>query len=287
MSPSFVATPEQRAAIGHPPSALLVVAGAGTGKTSVMAARILHLVESGQAGPHQVLGLTFTNKAAGHLKDQVTRRLGPDADVTVSTYHAFGASLVADHALELGLDRATHVLNRAQAWQLLFAVFDDFRFRHRSAYVPSLVVDDALQLASRIADHLVELSDVEADCDVVATTGRWKRQRAVAAARGELCQVVAAYQRRKREANLIDYGDQVALAVRLLRDQPGLAAALRQHHPFVLLDEYQDTNYAQRVLLQLVYPPGSPVTAVGDDMQSIYAFRGAHLHNIQHFESHF
>ncbi len=214
-------------------------------------------------------------------------RLGPDADVTVSTYHSFGASLVAAHRLELGLDPGTQVLNRAQAWQLLFAVFDEFGFERRSAFAPTLLVDDALALASRCADHLVTVEAVAADCKQVMDTGRWRRQRETAAKRLELCQVVTAYQRRKQERNLIDYGDQVSLAVRLLTEQPALADALREQHPVALLDEYQDTNYAQRVLLQRIYPPGSAITAVGDDMQSIYAFRGAHLGNIFAFVDHF
>jgi len=285
--PTFVPTDDQRAVIEHPLSALLVVAGAGTGKTTVMAARMLHLVGRGLAEPHQILGLTFTNKAAANFKERVRERLGPDADVTVSTYHAFGAALVAAHGLELGLDPGTQVLNRAQAWQLLFAVFDEFRFERRSSFVPSLVVNDALALASQCADHLVTVEEVVADCEEVMAKGRWQRQRETAAKRLELCQVVAAYQRRKRERNLLDYGDQVALAVRLLRQEPQLASALRRQHPVALLDEYQDTNYAQRVLLQDIYPPGSAVTAVGDDMQSIYAFRGAHLGNIFAFVNHF
>ena len=287
MSEPFVPTDDQRAVIEHPLSGLLVVAGAGTGKTTVMAARMLHLIEQGSVAPHQVLGLTFTNKAAANLKQRVRERLGPDADVTVSTYHAFGASLVASHGLELDLDPGTQVLNRAQAWQLLFAVFDEFRFERRSTFVPSLVVDDALALASRCADHLVPVEAVAADCEEVMTSGRWKRQRETAAKRLELCQVVSAYERRKRERNLLDYGDQVALAVRLLRELHRLRDDLRRQHPVALLDEYQDTNYAQRVLLQLIYPPGSPVTAVGDDMQSIYGFRGAHLGNIFAFPDHF
>ena len=283
----FTATPEQRAAIEHALSPLLVVAGAGTGKTSVMAERILHLVESGAVRTDQVLGLTFTNKAAANLKQRVIERLGPDSDVNVTTYHAFGAGLVADHAIELDLHPETEVLNRAQAWQLLFDVFDEFRFEKRSTFRPGLVVDDALQLASRCADHLVAIDEVVADCEEVMRDGAWPKQRDAAAKRLELCQVVAAYERRKRERRLIDYGDQVALAVRLLREHPDLAAALHEQHPVVLLDEYQDTNYAQRILLQLIYPEGSAVTAVGDDMQSIYGFRGAHLGNILQFTRHF
>ena len=122
----FVPTPEQDDAVTAPPAPMLLVAGAGTGKTSVMAERILWLIRSGKATPDQILGLTFTNKAAANLKKQVLARVKGDADVTVATYHSFGASLVADHALELDLDPGTQILNRAQSWQLLFAVFDEW-----------------------------------------------------------------------------------------------------------------------------------------------------------------
>ncbi len=284
---ALIPTPEQRDAIEAPLEAQLLVAGAGAGKTTVMAQRILHLVGSGQVRADQVLGLTFTNKAAQHLKEAVRKALGPDADVTIATYHSFGASLVADHGLELDLSPGTQVLNRAQSWQLLFAVFDEFRFDRRSTLSPEFVLNDALALASRCADHLVPISRVEADSRQVMETGRWKTMRDTAASRLELCQVVAAYERRKQERNLLDFGDQVGLAVRLLTDHPDVADEVRRRHPVVLLDEYQDTNFAQRRLLQLLYPPGSAVTAVGDDMQSIYAFRGAHLVNILHFKDHF
>jgi len=284
-------TSEQHDAVTAPLAPLLVVAGAGTGKTTVMAQRILHLVESGQARPDQILGLTFTNKAGRNLKERVRQTLGPDADVTVATYHSFGASLVADHALELDLAPGTKVLNRAQSWQLLFAVFDDFRFRQRATLKPQVLLNDALDLASRCADHLVAIDDVEADCRRVIVDGRWAQMREQAAKRLELCQVVAAYEQRKRARNLIDFGDQVALAVRLLTGYPEVAEAYRQAHPMVLLDEYQDTNFAQRRLLELLYggsgPRASAVTAVGDDMQSIYGFRGAHLANILRFHEHF
>ena len=289
----FVPTPGQGDAIGAPLLPLLVVAGAGTGKTTVMAQRILHLVDTQAVRADQVLGLTFTNKAARNLKERVRRTLGPDADVTVATYHSFGASLVADHALELGLDPSTVVLNRAQSWQLLYAVFDEFRFERRATLAPHVLLDDALTLASRCADHLVSVDDVEADCHRVIQEGRWKPMREAAGKRLELCQVVRAYERRKRERHLLDFGDQVALAVRLLVENPDVARAYREQHPVVLLDEYQDTNFAQRRMLELLYPaPGDEasapaITAVGDDMQSIYGFRGAHLVNILRFPRHF
>ncbi|MGI8809493.1 MAG: ATP-dependent DNA helicase [Acidimicrobiales bacterium] len=280
-------TTEQAEAVEADQSGQLLVAGAGTGKTTVMARRILHLVSSGQVRADQVLGLTFTNKAATHLKAKVRDALGADADVTVATYHSFGASLVADHALELDLHPDTRILNRAQAWQLLYAVFDEFRFQHRRTLYPQMLLDQALTLASRCADHLVPVDAVIEDCERIVAGDATQKIRDTAAMRQELCQVVAAYGRRKRERHLLDFGDQIALAVRLLADRPDLATGLRDQHPVVLLDEYQDTNFAQRRLLQLIYPPGSCVSAVGDDMQSIYGFRGAHLANILRFGDHF
>ncbi len=290
-------TAEQLEAVEADRSGQLLVAGAGTGKTTVMAQRILHLVSSGQVRADQILGLTFTNKAAAHLKAKVREALGADADVTVGTYHSFGASLVADHALELDLHPDTRILNRAQAWQLLYGVFDEFRFQHRRTLYPQILLDQALTLASRCADHLVPIEAVIEDCERIAIGTATQKIRDTAAMRQELCQVVAAYGRRKRERHLLDFGDQIALAVRLLADRPELADALRDQHPVVLLDEYQDTNFAQRRLLQLIYPAagagtggannGSCVTAVGDDMQSIYGFRGAHLANILRFGDHF
>ncbi|MCA1692994.1 MAG: ATP-dependent helicase, partial [Actinobacteria bacterium] len=284
---TFDPTPEQTAAINAPLTPLRLVAGAGTGKTTVMAQRILHLVGAGLARPDQILGLTFTNKAALNLKEKVREVLGPNADVTVATYHSYGASLVNDHSLELDLTPGTRLLDRAQAWLLLFTVFDEFRFERRSSLAPNVILEAALNLASRAADYLVPVPAIAADSAFLAKEAPWKPMREAAEGRLELCQVVEAYQRRKRERNLLDYGDQVGLAVQLLENHPEVAEVERNRRPVVLLDEYQDTNYAQRRMLQLLYPPGSAVTAVGDDMQSIYAFRGAHLQNILNFDDHF
>ncbi|MDQ1391318.1 MAG: ATP-dependent helicase UvrD/PcrA, partial [Acidimicrobiaceae bacterium] len=285
--PTVVPTDEQFRAIGYPLRPLRIIAGAGTGKTMVMVERIAHLVATGHATPDQALGLTFTNKAAAELKRRVDARLGGDADVLVTTYHGFGAGLVAEHLLELDLHPRTRLLNRAEAWQLLFGVFDDFRFDKKRVFRPGTVVNDALTLASHCADHLVDIADVEADARQMATSARLKGSRTTAEGRLELCQIVAAYQRQKRLRHLIDFDDQIRLAVQLLRERPELARLLSEQRRFVVLDEYQDTNYAQRALLQLIYQAGSVITAVGDDMQSIYAFRGAHLRNILDFGRHF
>ncbi len=284
----FVPTPEQRAVIEHPASPLLVVAGAGSGKTESMARRIEHLVTSEQALPSEIMALTFTNKAAAELAKRVRSRLGADTDVLVSTYHGFAASLVNDHVLELDLPPRTTLINRGQAWQLCLAQFDTYKFEQRSSYMPSAVINDALALAARIDDFLVDLGTVEADCNATLKM-KASRQGVYSTAKGrrELCQVIHAYTAAKQRLGLLDFGDQIRLAVRLVQEHPAIAAELSHNRPFALLDEYQDTNFAQRVLLTSIYGDGAAVTAVGDDLQSIYAFRGAHVRNILEFGDHF
>ena len=284
----FVPTPEQQAVIEHDDGALLVIAGAGTGKTETIARRIERLVSTGRARPDQILALTFTNKAAAELAQRVRTRLGADADASVSTYHGFAGQLVADHVLELDLPPHPTLINRGQAWQLCLAAYDEYRFEERSSYMPSVVISAALALAARVDDFLVDLDTVRADCRATLAINV-KRQHIHRAARGrkELCQVIEAYTEAKRARGLLDFGDQIRAAVRLVTEHPEIAAGLRAQHPFALLDEYQDTNYAQRVLLTAIYPPGSAVTAVGDDIQSIYGFRGAHVRNIVEFADHF
>ncbi len=285
---AFIPSLEQKAVIEHPSTPVLVVAGAGSGKTESMARRIEHLVEVQGVEPSQVMALTFTNKAAAELAKRVRGRLGPDTDVLVSTYHGFAASLVRDHLLALDLPATTTLINRGQAWQLCLAQYDSYRFEQRSSYMPSAVINDALALAGRVDDFLVDLTDVEADCNATLKI-KAPRQKIHETARGrlELCQVIRAYTAAKRRLGLLDFGDQIRLAVRLVQEHTDIAASLAHDRPYPLLDEYQDTNYAQRVLLTTMYGPQAAVTAVGDDLQSIYAFRGAHVRNIVEFADHF
>ena len=288
MTDEFVPTDEQRGVIEHAPdSSMLVIAGAGSGKTESIARRIEHLVAQG-AEPSEVLALTFTNKAAAELAKRVRGRLGADTDVLVSTYHGFAASLVEQHLLELDLPPRTRLINRGQAWQLCLAEYDTFSFEERSSFFPASVITDALALAARIDDFLVDVDTVIADCKATLKSNATRQHiHKTARSRTELCQVVEKYAAAKKRLGLLDFGDQIRLAVELVQTHPAIAAALAQQRKYALLDEYQDTNYAQRVLLTTIYQHGGVVSAVGDDMQSIYAFRGAHVRNIVEFTEHF
>ena len=252
-----------------------------------MAHRVRSLVGRGVRAD-QILGLTFSNKAAENLRRRIVKDVDAGLDVAVSTYHGYGAGIVRDFALELGFRKSPTLIDRGTAFGLLYETLHDLEFEHRKVGRPADLVSAALRLASQCADHLVSLEAVIQNCnDLDADQTVLPEVRKAARGRRDLASIAKQFEVAKRKHGLIDFGDQIAGAVRVLEQHPEVAATLRDRHPVVLLDEYQDTNFAQRRLLQLIYPPGSPITVVGDDMQSIYAFRGAHLENLLRFDDHF
>ncbi|MBJ7003278.1 ATP-dependent helicase [Streptomyces sp. CRPSP2-6A1] len=304
-------TPEQTACITAPPAPQVIVAGAGSGKTTVMAARVVWLAGTGQVAPEQVLGLTFTNKAAGELAERVRRALvkagvtdpdtidpdNPPGEPVISTYHSFAGRLLTDHGLRIGLEPASRLLADATRYQLAARVL-----REAPGPYPALtrsfadLVSDLLALDSELSEHLVEPGELRAwDADLLTTLQDAKLSNAelrkvpeTATARRELAALVQRYRTAKRERDLLDFGDQIALSARLAT-LPELGRLLREEFRVVLLDEYQDTSVAQRVLLAGLFGSGSghPVTAVGDPCQAIYGWRGASVANLDDFPDHF
>ncbi|MFF9767323.1 UvrD-helicase domain-containing protein [Streptomyces sp. NPDC014636] len=304
-------TPEQTACIIAPPAPQVIVAGAGSGKTTVMAARVVWLVGTGQVAPEQVLGLTFTNKAAGELAERVRKALiragvtdpdaidpdNPPGEPVISTYHAFAGRLLTDHGLRLGLEPSSRLLADATRYQLAARVL-----REAPGPYPALtrsfadLVSDLLALDSELAEHLVDPEELRAwDAGLLRTLESAKLTNAdlrkvpeTAAARRELADLVRRYRAAKRERDLLDFGDQIALSARLAH-LPEVGRLLREEFRVVLLDEYQDTSVAQRVLLAGLFGGGTghPVTAVGDPCQAIYGWRGASVANLDDFPEHF
>ncbi len=314
-----VPTPEQVEVIEAPLEPLLVVAGAGSGKTETMAARVVWLVANGQVRPEEVLGLTFTRKAAGELAERVRSRLralrrrlrvpgeqlADEAVVTVSTYHSYAAAVLADHGLRLGVEPGAQLLGEAAAWQLAAEVVQawdaDLSVADRT---PNTVTEALLGLAGECAEHLVEPGEVAAFCETLierieqlpaavgdAGPGEIKsamRDRVATVRRlRALVPLVERYAERKRELGVLDFGDQVALAARLASSAPEVSAGERARFRVVLLDEYQDTSHAQLVLLRSLFGGGHCVTAVGDPHQSIYGWRGASAGNLEAFPQDF
>ncbi|MFJ6936832.1 UvrD-helicase domain-containing protein [Streptomyces sp. NPDC101132] len=307
-------TPEQTACITAPPAPQVIVAGAGSGKTTVMAARVVWLVGTGQVAPEQVLGLTFTNKAAGELAERVRAALvragvtdpdplpgdpdGVAGEPRISTYHAFAGQLLTDHGLRIGLEPSARLLADATRFQLAARVL-----REAPGPYPALtrslpdLVGDVLALDSELSEHLVEPDRLRAyDTGLLAGLAGVKlgnedlrKVPAAAAARLELLELTERYRAAKRSRDLLDFSDQIALSARLATTRPEVGALLREEFRIVLLDEYQDTSVAQRLLLSGLFGGGTghAVTAVGDPCQAIYGWRGASVANLDDFPEHF
>jgi DNA helicase-2/ATP-dependent DNA helicase PcrA len=308
-------TAEQAAVIGAPPGPLAVVAGAGSGKSETMAARLVWLVANGMVRPDRVLGLTFTRKAAAELADRVRTRLdalrrarlagapedddaGPWAgDPVISTYHAYAGRLVSDHALREGLEPSMRLITAALSWQLassIVAAYDGPM--DEVQWTPQTVTAAVLDLAGDLAEHLRTSADVRGvgkwlDAEAARWPGRVLAQvRQVIEtqrAREQLLPLVDRYAAAKRAREVLDHGDQVAIAARIADRHPEVGAAERTRYQVVLLDEYQDTSHAQLVLLRALFGGGHPVTAVGDPCQSIYGWRGASAGNLRRFAEDF
>ncbi|MEV6023470.1 ATP-dependent DNA helicase [Streptomyces sp. NPDC052036] len=304
-------TPEQTACITAPPAPQVIVAGAGSGKTTVMAARVVWLVGTGQVAPEQVLGLTFTNKAAGELAERVRTALvkagvtdpdvidpdNPPGEPVISTYHAFAGRLLTDHGLRIGLEPTSRLLADATRYQLAARVL-----REAPGPYPALtrsfpdLVSDLLALDSELSEHLVRPEDLRAyDAELLRTLEGVRLTNAdlrkvpeAAAARRDLAELAGRYRAARRERDLLDFGDQIALSAALAR-LPEVGRILREEYRVILLDEYQDTSVAQRVLLAGLFGGGTghPVTAVGDPCQAIYGWRGASVANLDDFPEHF
>ncbi|MEV6982318.1 ATP-dependent DNA helicase [Sphaerisporangium sp. NPDC051017] len=298
-------TPEQAAVIEAPLGPMVVVAGAGSGKSETMAGRVVWLVANGLVRPERVLGLTFTRKAAAELAARVRKRLtrlaevglAPaellDSEPTVSTYHAYAARLVTDHALREALEPTMRLVTPAISWQMASRVVGQYDGpMDRVDLAPSSVTAAVLELAGEMAEHLRTPGEVR-------EVGRWLAERLAAVQgrttlpqrrpvrtqeiREQLLPLAEAYDRLKRAREVIDYGDQMALAARIADGHPDVGMIERGRFSVVLLDEYQDTSHAQLVLLRALFGGGHPVTAVGDPCQSIYGWRGASSGNLKRF----
>lgn len=273
-----------------------IIAGAGAGKTTVMAARVVWLVGHLGHDPDRIVGLTFTAKAAAELAARVRASLDRVGDFsesgepTVSTYHAFAGTLIAEHGLRLGIEPDLRVLADATRFQLADRVIRQHEgpLRHVTAWVPT-VIGDVLALDGQLSEHLVEPDEVRAldraRIDEVAALPKqvkWNLDLAEACRkRDELTTLVEEYRAAKTDAGLMDFSDQMAWGARLAQ-LPEVQQALRQRYDIVLLDEYQDTSIAQRDLLQALFD-GRPISAVGDPAQGIYGWRGAASGNLTGF----
>ena len=317
MRAPYAVSDQQWAAVSAPLTPAVVIAGAGSGKTTLMAARVVYLVVTGQVRPDEVLGLTFTTKAASELRRKIRDALeaagaleetdeGDVLEPTVATYNAYAAALLTDHGLRIGHEPDTRVITDAARYQLGARAVDRFTgaVRFLSDH-PATVIQNLLALDSAMSEHLVDPEAVRAvDAEARAgfelalaeelagkgrVTYREPVERAISAIdrRAELLGLVEAYRRLKRDLGLMDFSDQIELGARLASEQPDVGVLEQARFKVVLLDEYQDTSVAQAVMLSRLFSAGHPVTAVGDPNQAIYGWRGASVSNILNFADTF
>lgn len=320
-------TTEQEAVIAAPLGPTLVIAGAGAGKTETMAARVVWMVANQLVAPEQVLGLTFTRKAAQQLTSRIRTRLARLAgapllrsidptgelrasilggDPEVSTYHSYAGRLLTEHGLLLPMEPTSTLLTETQLWQLAHRVVAGWDGALDIERSPASITESVLALAGQLAEHLVDSNDLrEAHTELsklVSTLPGGPNQRGgpnqellrpllVQDQRLELLPLVQRLSDTLRQRGALDFGSQMSLAARLAADHPSVGKAERQRFRLVLLDEYQDTGHAQRVLLSGLFGSGEDkrlaVTAVGDPMQSIYGWRGASAANLPRFATDF
>ncbi|GAB3187583.1 UvrD-helicase domain-containing protein [Nesterenkonia suensis] len=328
-------TAEQQAVIETGMDPMLVVAGAGSGKTATMADRVVWLVANGIVGPDQILGVTFTKKAAGELKERIAGRLRQlvDAELiapedivpaelaesartqslsdllapSVSTYHSYANTLVSEYGLQIGLEPETQLIGEAKAWQMVHQITSSYERAQvlvEADQSAGTLAGHIMQLASDCAEHLCTPDDVEAHLDIeLARYDGWvtagakptKDQAGLAQnlrVRREMAELVRRFQDTKHREGVMDFGDLLRFAARIAMEVPSAGAAEREKYRVVLLDEFQDTSYAQLALFSSLFGVGTgedggaseggetagaghAVTAVGDPNQSIYGFRGA------------
>ena len=271
--------PAQRRAVIHSGSPLLIIAGAGSGKTRVLTRRIAHLIATRRARPGEILAITFTNKAAAEMRERVAALIGPvGGRMWVSTFHSACVRILRREHEAAGLRSTFSIYDAADSTRLVTLVVRELGIDSKR-FTPKA-------FAHRISDLKNELVTPEDFAERAVTSNPFERH---------LAEVYRAYQARLGAANALDFDDLIMRAVQLLQTRPAVAEMYRRRFRHILVDEYQDTNHAQYVLVrELVGGPGtsgagSPLppgelTVVGDSDQSIYAFRGATIRNIEEFE---
>lgn len=279
--------PEQKAAVTHGSGPLLIVAGAGTGKTTVITERVAWLLREGKAKPEELLVLTFTEKAAQEMEERIDRLLPYGyVDILISTFHSFGERILREYGLEVGLDTRFRILSAAEQWLLLRNAQSTLPLKHyKPLGNPTRFLHALLTNFSRAKDEMVTPDQYLEYAQSLPKASEEEKE--VAEKTLEVAECYGAYEQLLRDSGHLDYGDLILQTLRLVQERPSVAANARKRFTHILVDEFQDTNFAQYELVKQLAAPRNNLTVVGDDDQSIYKFRGASISNILEFKRDF
>ena len=294
--------------LSNPMEPSVVIAGAGSGKTETMAARVIYLVANGFVRPDEILGLTFTRKAAGELSVRIRTRLRQlkaaglidkqvPLETSVTTYHSYAGKLLSEHSIRFGIDSDTQPMGDAAMWQLANDVvrnWDDPDYRNESAV--STVIDDLLGLTKLILEHQIKPEDVvRADSQLLEELSKMTGDlndnvRKVARTLNQrigMLPMVEKFIQLRHQSGELSFDDQMSLAADIASNFSDVGELERSKYKVVLLDEYQDTSQSQVRMLSSLFGGGHPVMAVGDPCQAIYSWRGASAGTISAFNKYF
>ena len=283
---AFLPTDEQRAVLEHP-GPLLVLAGAGVGKTTLLTRRVIDTIDRDGIPPEQILAMTFTRAAADEMRSRITETLrergSTDASnrVVVRTYHGFAGEIIREFGMRLGISPKARPMSETEKWGVLEDVFDQLTFNAIEIRSAGHAFKNILDFVKDAQDHLLTPHDISEYVARLRNAGVAPKAEPLVQQWDDMSKAFVAYQQRKLETGAIDYGDQITYAVEILRSFPMITAALQARHPYLFVDEYQDSNPAQRELvLELVDPTDSKLFVIGDDDQAIFRFQGANVRNI-------
>ncbi len=280
--------PEQKKAITFGEGPLLIVAGAGTGKTTVITQRVAWLIQQKKARPDEILAITFTDKAAGELEERIDQLLPYGyVDLWVSTFHALGERILKDQGLEIGLDTNFELLDKVGQWQFIRKHLFDFDLDYwRPLGSPTRFIYALATHFSRLKDENISPEEYLAYAEKIGGakkgTGTEETEKVA-----ELARAYAQYEKLKADEGFLDFGDLITLPIKLFTKRQKILDSYREKFKYILVDEFQDTNWAQYVLIKMLSAPRNNLTVVGDDDQSIYKFRGAAISNILEFKKDF
>lgn len=272
---------QQLQAVRHGEGPLLIIAGAGTGKTTVITERIKYLISRKKVKPEDILALTFTEKGATEMETRIDVALPLGfGDLWVSTFHSFCDRVLRESGIEIGLSGSYKLMTSAQAVDLIKRNLFDFDLNYfRPLGNPNKFIEGLLQYFSRLQDEIVTPDDY-----LKYATKYINEEPLEVTKTKELAKSYKFYSELKIKNNVLDFGDLITYTIKLFKDRPNVLKRYQKKFKYILVDEYQDTNYAQNELINMLSEKHRNITIVGDDNQSIYRFRGAAISNIIQFK---